>query len=290
MKILLQKIIGIASIITTSTVFAGELTIPNTFSSGTAAVAAEVNANFTAVETEVDDNATAITTKQNLVTSTCPAGQSIRAIAANGTVTCETDDVGSGDITAVNSGSGLTGGGSSGSVTLSVPTSGITAAHIAPAAVGSSEVADNTLTAADTIDEPGVDFTTSATFGSSINIATTWTSVHTKTITAPASGYVTCIATGFINLADYTAYTQSITIGWDHNNNTVGTAPSAYIWYTSGVQPITNNLTPYTAMATFTVNTGANNFYLKADTTSSDATDYDMWLTSTACMFFPTRY
>jgi hypothetical protein len=35
---------------------AGDVTIPNTFQSGTPAVAAEVNANFTAVETAVDDN------------------------------------------------------------------------------------------------------------------------------------------------------------------------------------------------------------------------------------------
>lgn len=35
---------------------AGEVTIPNTFQSGTPAVAAEVNANFTALETAVYDN------------------------------------------------------------------------------------------------------------------------------------------------------------------------------------------------------------------------------------------
>lgn len=35
---------------------AGDLTVPNTFTAGTPAVASEVNANFDAVETEVDDN------------------------------------------------------------------------------------------------------------------------------------------------------------------------------------------------------------------------------------------
>jgi hypothetical protein len=39
-----------------SPVPAGDVAIPNTFQSGTPAVAAEVNANFTAVETAVDDN------------------------------------------------------------------------------------------------------------------------------------------------------------------------------------------------------------------------------------------
>ncbi len=39
-----------------SAVFAGDLSIPNTFEAGTKAIAAEVNANFSAVETAVDDN------------------------------------------------------------------------------------------------------------------------------------------------------------------------------------------------------------------------------------------
>lgn len=41
---------------------ASDLTIPNSFTAGTSAVAAEVNANFTAVETAVDDNDSRITT------------------------------------------------------------------------------------------------------------------------------------------------------------------------------------------------------------------------------------
>lgn len=50
-------------------VFAGQVTVPNTFTSGTSALASEVNSNFSAVETAVNDNATAITALQNAPSS-----------------------------------------------------------------------------------------------------------------------------------------------------------------------------------------------------------------------------
>jgi hypothetical protein len=50
-KLLLPALLLVSGIAT-----AAPVTIPNTFTSGTPAVAAEVNANFTAVKTAVDDN------------------------------------------------------------------------------------------------------------------------------------------------------------------------------------------------------------------------------------------
>lgn len=62
--------------------WSADLTIPNTFVPGTPATAADVNQNFSAT-------ATSVNSKQDRVSGTCPAGQAIRSVAANGTVTCE---------------------------------------------------------------------------------------------------------------------------------------------------------------------------------------------------------
>jgi len=56
-----QSIAMAAALLFSSTAWAGALTIPNTFTAGTPAVAAQVNANFTAAKTAVDDNNTRIT-------------------------------------------------------------------------------------------------------------------------------------------------------------------------------------------------------------------------------------
>ncbi|VAW51062.1 hypothetical protein MNBD_GAMMA05-940 [hydrothermal vent metagenome] len=51
-----SAVILLLSVSCATSVTAGEVVLPNTFTSGTAAVAAEVNDNFTAIKSAVDDN------------------------------------------------------------------------------------------------------------------------------------------------------------------------------------------------------------------------------------------
>lgn len=66
--------LGLVVVLTTPAL-AGEVDIPNQFSAGTRAVAAQVNANFSAVENAIDDNARRIVEVENGILST---GVSVR--------------------------------------------------------------------------------------------------------------------------------------------------------------------------------------------------------------------
>lgn len=77
---------------------------------------------------------------QARVTGTCSAGNSIRAIASDGTVTCEADDTGGGTVTSVASGTGLTGGPITGSGTLSIADGGVGATQIADGSITATEI------------------------------------------------------------------------------------------------------------------------------------------------------
>ena len=145
---------------------------------------------------------------QSRVSGSCPAGQSIRVIDTNGTVICELDNDSGGDITAVNAGSGLTGGAASGDATLSIATGGVTATHlaadsveaseIAAGSVGTSEVQDDSLTANDlAFNSVGLSELTNLAKGVGINgsivipAAAFQPDNDTRTYILSSSGYIT---------------------------------------------------------------------------------------------------
>jgi hypothetical protein len=86
---------------------------------------------------------------QRRVSGVCAVGSSIRQINADGTVFCEADDFNPGDITGVSAGAGLTGGGSSADVTLSIAVGGVTSAMIADSTITNADILDNTISVAD---------------------------------------------------------------------------------------------------------------------------------------------
>ena len=88
------------------------------FQAGTPIKAGDVNAKFNDLDTRMAG-------KQARVTATCASGSSISAIAVDGTVTCEADDVGTGGSSfSTGAGLNLTGG------VLSVTDAGITRAKL----------------------------------------------------------------------------------------------------------------------------------------------------------------
>ncbi len=69
MKNAMKLVIGIAGLFYVLSSEAGALTVPNSFSAGTPAVAAQVNGNFNAVKAAVDDNDSRINANQSNITS-----------------------------------------------------------------------------------------------------------------------------------------------------------------------------------------------------------------------------
>jgi hypothetical protein len=83
---------------------------------------------------------------QRRVSDACPTGSLIRAINVDGTIICELDQNSGGDITSITAGSGMSGGGTSGDVTLSLANGGVMTTHIADDAVIGPKVANITRT------------------------------------------------------------------------------------------------------------------------------------------------
>ncbi len=97
--------------------------ITDSYNTGDTLTATTLNNIKSAVndnDSNITTNTTAIAARQNRITGVCPPEQSIGSINADGSVVCEVDSDSGGDITGVTAGTGLTGGGDAGTVSLSL--------------------------------------------------------------------------------------------------------------------------------------------------------------------------
>jgi hypothetical protein len=165
--------------------------------------------------------------------------QSGNVIVWNGTQwTPASQQTGIGDITSINVGSGISGGGDSGDVAIYILPDALTSLHLAPnsvgsselqsnsvgtthilpgaitssdlavSAIGTSEVADNSVRAIDLFDEPGI------AQGKNVNTVSlddqSMTSLCSLTITIPNSGFI--YLSGRVNLRFYGATNSSLAL------------------------------------------------------------------------------
>lgn len=229
-------------------VFSGELTYPdNSFVDGDTLSAAELNAKFNEIKSEVNDNVDSITANAD-------------AIAANG----------DGDITQVNAGYGLTGGGASGNVTLNLDTDTQPALGRVPVSfiatsttsVSPEEFAQISVT----IPAPGIIFL-------QVN--------GNVYMDVDAPGASSAIASGSLHLC--TAPASNLDVDCEDDSNR--------IWFQDADSTQNTNTTEaYVLTKTFVAETaGTYTFYLNAQTHNAPSSFYIYFpdTTKATAMYFP---
>ncbi len=251
--------------------------------------ASGISTNSTAIST----NSTSIGTKQNRVSAFCSAGSSIRAIDASGGVTCEVDSNSGGDVTGVIAGSGLTGTGYSGNVTLSIPASGVTSTHILNSTITGSDIASNTVQSADVsnlydidiVDEPGLDYHEGGlTYTSSIATCNTYTPLASVSISAPTAGYILVHAPGRAYKTTETGY-YYLRLGESGTDG--GTSGQNWDYFSGSTTAI--QYEGFSFQHVYPVSAGTHTYYLKSCRSDTTVSGY-VYTHTMVATFFPTRY
>ncbi len=228
------------------------------------------------------------------------------------------DESGVGNISSIIAGSGLTGGGNSGDISISIATNGVTADHIQPGAIGTQQIAANAVTALeidanaiglsemdndavggpeiinnsifsiDIVDEPGLAQGRATTI---IPLSkSTMTDLTTVSMVTPASGFVFVQGRATISLDSTTgsnfAYMQIIV------NSTGDTVSGIYTKVGATNYPSSGQFSfNCTAQRTFFLLAGPQTFRLEAKfTASSNSAEASAVFPILTAIFFPTSY
>jgi len=165
---------------------------------------------------------------QSRVIGTCPSGSAIRVVNTDGTVSCQADTNSGGDITGVTAGTGLTGGGTSGGVTLSVNTSTQIQAKVTGTCPAGQSIrainTDGSVICEVDDNSSAVKYTSGPIW---ISIPATAVSLKSISITPPGNGYVMVTAAGTVSYTHTLGISGYFCLDLDTTeNNTGGCVPN----------------------------------------------------------------
>lgn len=145
------------------------------------------------------------------------------------------------------------------------------------------QLPSSAISAAEELDEPGV---ASNNSNGGITLDGTLQTIVSRTLTAPADGYVVCVASCQGNLLHTNGTADLVTFGINTSSTSLGATQDNAVGVPANVAT-GNFFVPGAVTAVFPVTAGAHTFYYLAERNSGDGSVNDATL---AVMYFPTAY